>query len=114
MEMPSLVASTDPLSHLALVESEGYRFNILQMAYIQADSDGENELTAVAFAHAGDVLTDSSSLYGPKYYAHERSRRGDCLFARSAESSGRGAQHLHPDERVPSPFAVSGWVWLQA
>ena len=75
MEMPALVASTDPLSHLALVESEGYRFNILQMTYIQADSDGENELTAVAFAHAGSVLTDSSSLYGSKYYAHERSRR---------------------------------------
>lgn len=108
MEMPSLVASTDPLSHLALVESEGYRFNILQMTYIQADNDGENELTAVAFAHAGDVLTDPSQLYGPKYYAHERSRRCGCLLSRSAGSVGRSAQHLDSDERVPSPFAVSG------
>lgn len=106
MEMPPLVASTDPLSHLALVESEGYRFNILQMAYIQADNDGENELTAVAFAHAGSVLADTSPLYDANYYAHERSRRRGGLLSGSAESSGRGAQRVDSDEWAAVALAV--------
>ena len=74
MEMPTLVPSSDVESHVALVESPPHPYNILHMTYIQADSNGDNELIAIAFSYSRGNVQDSSSLYGADYYQHEKNR----------------------------------------
>ena len=72
MEMPTLLPSSDVESHVSLVESLPHPYNILHMAYIQADSNGDNELVAIAFSYSRDTVQDLSPVYGPEYYQHEQ------------------------------------------